>query len=168
MNIIRNLILEAPHDLSRGLDPLWEKAYDRSRKEAGGMNIYPADALENLARYAEHEAEPAEVADCLSKDRHGDWQAVITMAALLATKQHLEAQVEADIAKLERAIHEVSLTGYEARRLYSTCTYGWRPHSSETELASGTLFEWKNLDAAMLRVPLSEDAEVWIDLAWMD
>ncbi|MNR82479.1 hypothetical protein D3C72_132380 [compost metagenome] len=164
MNIIRNLIIEAPHDLSRDLAPLWERAYERCRRDAEGMNLYPADAFENLSRYAEHEAEPAEIASCLCKEQQGDWRAVVIMA----TKQHLEAEVEADIAKLERAIHEASLTGYEARRLYSTCACGWTPHSSETELTSGILFEWKNLDAAMIRVSLSAGAEVWIDLAWVD
>lgn len=168
MNIVYNLILEAPYELSRGLEPLWEKAYDRCRKEAEGMNLYPADALENLSRYAELEAEPAEVANCLSKEQQADWRAVVIMAAVLATGQHLEAQVEADIAKLEGAIHEATLAGYEAKKLYASCACGWVIHTAETDLANGTLFEWKKLDAAMLRVSLSEDAEAWIDLAWVD
>lgn len=168
MNIFHNFILEASYDLSQGLESLWEKAFDRCCKEAEGMNLYPADALENLSRYAEHEAKATEIASCLSKEQLGDWQAVVTMAAVRATRQHLEAQVEADIATLDRAIHEASIGGYEAKRLYSSCACGWVIHTSETDLANGTLLEWKKLDAAMLRVPLSEGAEVWIDLAWVD
>lgn len=166
MSIITNILAEGP--LPVDLGALRDRAYDRCNEDAESLNIYYSVSLQNLSDYTSYEPDPLEVAELLGKDQQGDWRAVMQMAAFLATRAYLEAEVEADLAEIEAAVQEATLTGYEAKRLYGTCAHGWAPHASETDWEHGTLYEWKHLDggldAAMVRVGISGESEVWLDL----
>lgn len=67
-------------------------------------------------------------------------------SATLTTIGALETEIEADMAKLEAAILEAALVGFESRNAYSSCTAGWCPHDSESDWAKGMLLLWTRLD----------------------
>lgn len=172
MSIIRDLITGNPYDLLKGLDALEDRAYDACREEAERLNIHTSSALFNLDEYADHMPDSAEVVARLTKDQQGDWQHVLRLTAMLATRAHLEAEVDTDIAKIKAALHEAELTGFKALKLYSTNAHGWVPHTSEINWSHGVLHLWKfhdgTIDAGMLEVELADVAEIWIDLTPVD
>jgi hypothetical protein len=175
MNILTSVLIDrgaAAIAIERDLQDLRDLAYDEAHEVAANRNIYHADALDNLSRFNEHEPDAETVREHLDPADHGDWRATMVMAATLATVAALEHQVEADLAKIEAAIHEATLAGFEAKKLYATCANGWAAHDSEEDWAYGTLYLWKLFEgeasAAMLRVTLTEGGEAWIDLAWAD
>lgn len=175
MNILQNVVTDRGGiaiATERDLQDLRDLAYDEGHQVAENMNVYTSHALDNLSRFSQHEPDAETVREHLDPADYGDWRATMVMAATLATVAALELQVEADLTIIEKAIHEATLAGYEARKLYATCANGWAPHQAETDLQQGTLYEWKRLDgdvdAAMIRVKLSEDDEAWIDLRRVD
>lgn len=172
MSIIKELIHGNHYDLAKGLDALQDRADDLCHEQAERMNIDISAAISNLDEYAAHLPDSVEVAARLTKDQRGDWQEVLRTTAILATRAHLEAEVEADIAKIKAALHEAELTGYQALKLYSTNAHGWVPHTSEIDWTTGTLHLWRfsdgTIDAGMLEVELADVAEIWIDLAPVD
>lgn len=172
MNIIKNLILGNPYDLSRGLDALADRAFDTCQTEAKQMNLDTRSAIFNLDEYEDHAPDPAEVAEHLSRDQQGDWQALLRLTATLATRAALEVEVEADLAKIKKALHEAELGGFRATKIYSSNIHDWAPHYSEIDWLHGTLIEWRfrdgEFDAALLEVELAGFAEIWIDLTLVD
>lgn len=172
MTIIAEFLYGNPYDLANGLDELRDRAFAESHEEAHRRTLCFADALDCLSLHSDHAPEPREVADLLSKDRLGDYEAVTTLSAMMTVRAFLDAEVEADLSAIARAIHQGSILGFEAKRLYGTCAHGDLPHDREIDLQTGTLFEWTARggawDNAMLRVSLSGGTEVWVDLAWVD
>lgn len=172
MSIIADFLYGNPYDLTNGLDEMRDRAFSETHEEAHRRTLCFADAVECLSLYSDHAPEPSEVAELLSKDQLGRYEAVTTLSAMMAVRSFLDAEVEADLSAIVRAIHLCSLLGFEAKRLYGTCVRGEMPHDRESDLEVGTLFEWTvqggTWDAAMLRVSLSGGTEAWIDLAWVD
>jgi hypothetical protein len=172
MSIIKNLIIGNPYDLAKGLEPLEDRAFDACLNEAEQMNLDTLSALSNLDEFDTHLPDPAEVARHLAKNQQGNWEATLRLTATLATRAALEAEVETDIAKIKKALHEAEMSGFRATKLYATNAYGWAPHFTEIDWKTGTLIEWRfrdgEFDAALLEVELADFAEIWIDLTPMD
>lgn len=170
MGVVFGIILERAVPEAIDLEALREAAIDRCGEAAESRNIYYSDCLRNLSLYEAHEPDPTEVACHLGEDKAGDWRAAMQVAATLAMRGHLEAEVEADVSRLQGAIAEASRLGFEAKDVHPTCVHGWVAHDRETDWEHGTLYEWTSRggawDAAMLRVGLSGGTWVWIDLAW--
>ncbi|MBU6427710.1 MAG: hypothetical protein KGR26_01745 [Cyanobacteria bacterium REEB65] len=172
MNIIYNLIVDHGGAIEIANDPLLdelrEKALEACFFETDNLNTYISDALDNVARYAEHVPDPAEVRGMLADEQLGDWQAVLVTTAQLATQARLEQQVDADIDRLKAAIHEAHERCFGVVRLHDLCPHGWAAHESENEWKTGTLYLWRgqdgDVDADMLRVIVSGGYDLWIGL----
>lgn len=172
MNIIRDLIYGNPYNLSKGLDRLQERADDLCRERAEQLNLDILPALTNLDEFEAYLPDPAEVVARLMRKQLGDWQSVLRVTATMVTQAALDAEVEADLGIIKRAIHEAELSGYQARKLYGSNVYSWAPHYTESDWSHGTLIEWRfhdgQFDVALLEVNLTGFADIWIDLALVD
>lgn len=118
MNILVNTIIDLGGALiatENDLQALRDECYDRCHEAAANMNIYTSHALDNLSRFSEHEPAAETVREYLGDDQLGSWRAVMVMAATLATVAHLETEAEVDLTTIEKACHEATLAGYEAR-----------------------------------------------------
>lgn len=168
MSIIKNVLISNLYDLTNGLDKLREQAYVECQEESERLNLCSSAAINNLDEYSAFVPDASEVATWLTKDQLGDWQEVLRVTAVLATRFALEAEVDADVALIERAIHEATLNGFNALKLYASNAHGWVPHTAEVDWKTGTLHLWKFhdgvIDAGMLQVELSGPATVWLDL----
>lgn len=172
MSIIRYVLVGTPYSFSNGLGDLEDRALSACQTEAEAMNLDVMSAIFNLDEYEAHVPEAAEVAQCLSKDQQGDWQAVLRLTAIMATCSALEAEVDADLFKIRAALHEAELAGFRATKLYCSNAYAWASHYTEHDWLNGTLIEWRlhdgTFDAALLEVNLSGFADIWIDLVLVD
>lgn len=169
MSIIRNILTGNPYDLAQGLDTLRERAYRECLAESERMNLHASAAMSNLDEYEAYVPEPSEVATWLTKDHIGDWQEVLRVTAILVTRFALESEVDSDVATIERAIHEGTLNGFNAIKLYATNAHAWNPNFRELDWVTGTLHLWRfsdgTIDAGILEVELADVATIWVDLA---
>lgn len=172
MSIIKNILIGNPFDLAKDLETLREKAYRECLAEAERMNLHVSAASFNLDEYSEFVPEPIEIATWLTEEQMGDWQEVLRVTAVLTTRFALEAEVDADLRIIERAIHEASLSGFDALTLYSTNAHGGLPHACEIDWKTGTLHLYRfrdgTIDAGILQVELSDVSEIWLDLDPID
>lgn len=174
MNPIHSLTFDHQHGIAiateRDVQAFRDLAYDFCHAEAERRNTYYSWAMGNVDLHGAYEPDAEEVRQYLGDEELGDWRKVMTVTATLATVRFLETQVEGDMTLIEQALGEARENGFEPVKLHALCQHGWAPHESEETWLDGTmvLHTWHNLDggtdALMLRVNLSEESQVWIEL----
>lgn len=175
MNPIHSLTYDYQHGIEiateRDVQALRDLAYDFCHQEAERRNTYYSWSMANLDLHGAYEPDAEEVRQFLGDEDLGDWRKVMSVTATLATVRFLETQVEGDMTLIEKALDEARANGFEPVKLHALCQHGWAPHESEEDWLDGSvvLHTWRDLEGAgdrfMLRVGLSEEASIWIELA---